>query len=82
MAGNASAGNANSRVDYRNTMTDSPTAIGLLGTATSATSLLISLLPHITATVQFATALVGLLVAILTAIYMSRKLKGQNNENP
>ena len=63
-------------------MTDSPATIGLLGTATSATSLLISLLPHLTATLQFATALVGLVVAILTAIYMSRKLKGQNNENP
>jgi hypothetical protein len=61
-------------------MTESPTAIGLLGTATSAASLLISLLPHLTATLQFATALVGLVVAILTAIYMSRKLKGQKNE--
>jgi membrane associated rhomboid family serine protease len=60
-------------------MTEHPTAIGLLGTATSATSLFISLLPHLTATVQFATALVGLVVAILTAIYMSRKLKGQNH---
>jgi hypothetical protein len=60
-------------------MTDHPIAIGIVGTATSATSLFISLLPHITATVQFATACVGLIVAILTAIYMSRKLKGQNH---
>jgi membrane associated rhomboid family serine protease len=62
-------------------MTDHPTTIGFLGTATSATSLFISLLPHLTATVQFATAVVGLIVAILTAIYMSRKLKGQNHED-
>lgn len=62
-------------------MTDSPTAIGFLGTATSATSLMVSLLPHLTATVQFATAVVGLIVAILTAVYMSRKLKGQNGKN-
>jgi hypothetical protein len=62
-------------------MTDHPIAIGIVGTATSATSLFISLLPHITATVQFATACVGLIVAILTAIYMSRKLKGQNYED-
>jgi hypothetical protein len=62
-------------------MTEHPTTIGLLGTATSATSLFISLLPHLTATVQFATACVGLIVAILTAIYMSRKLKGQNHED-
>lgn len=60
-------------------MTDSPATIGFLGTATSATSLFISLLPHLTATVQFATACVGLIVAILTAVYMSRKLKGQNH---
>jgi membrane associated rhomboid family serine protease len=62
-------------------MTEHPTTIGLLGTATSATSLFVSLLPHLTATVQFATAVVGLVVAVLTAIYMSRKLKGQNHED-
>lgn len=62
-------------------MTESPATVGFLGTATSAISLFISFLPHITATVQFATALVGLAVAILTAIYMSRKLKAQTHEN-
>ena len=58
-------------------MTDHPATIGFLGTATSATSLFISLLPHLTATVQFATALVGFVVAVLTAIYMVRRLKKQ-----
>ena len=62
-------------------MSEHPTIIGILGTATSATSLFISLLPHLTATVQFATALIGLVVAIITAIYMSRKLKHQKYEN-
>jgi membrane protein implicated in regulation of membrane protease activity len=61
-------------------MSDQPVSIGLLGTATSALSLLISFLPHITVTLQFATACVGLVVAIITAIYMSRKLKQQSDE--
>ena len=63
-------------------MNDHPFAVGFLGSFTSATSLIISLLPHLTAGVQFATACVGLIAAILTAIYMSRKVKHQNNEKP
>ena len=81
MAGNAAAGHANSCMDYRSIMTDSPITIGFLGTATSAASLFISLLPHLTAGVQFATALVGFAVAVITAIYMSRKLKAQKHED-
>jgi len=61
-------------------MNDHPFFVALVGTTTSATSFIISLLPHLTAGVQFATACVGLIAAILTAIYMSRKVKHQNNE--
>lgn len=62
-------------------MNDQPISLGLLGTAASALSLLISFLPHITATLQFATACVGLVVAIITAVYMSRKLKSQSQSD-
>jgi uncharacterized membrane protein YgaE (UPF0421/DUF939 family) len=61
-------------------MTNQSEAVGVTGTLTSMSMLLLSLLPHLTATVQFLTAVVGLIVAILTAIYMSRKLKGQNEK--
>jgi len=63
-------------------MNDHPFFVALVGTTTSATSFVISLLPHLTAGVQFATACVGLIAAILTAVYMSRKVKQQSNEKP
>jgi membrane associated rhomboid family serine protease len=61
-------------------MNDHPFTVAFIGTTASGTSILISFLPHLTAGVQFATACVGLLAAILTALYMSRKLKGQTDE--
>lgn len=63
-------------------MNDHPFAVGAVGSFTSAMSLIISLLPHLTAGVQFATACVGLVAALLTAVYMSRKVKNQNDEKP
>jgi hypothetical protein len=62
-------------------MNDHPIFVGFVGTATSSASLFLSLLPHLTAGVQFATACFGLAAAICTAIYMSRKVRNQNNEN-
>lgn len=82
MAGNASAGNSNTGMDYSSIMNEHPTAIGILGTATAMWSLFISLLPHMTAGVQFLTACVGLAAAITTAIYMRAKLKNLKNEKP
>jgi hypothetical protein len=61
-------------------MNDHPIFVGFLGTATSSASLFLSLLPHLTAGVQFATACFGLAAAICTAVYMSRKVRNQNNE--
>jgi hypothetical protein len=62
-------------------MNDHPIFVGFVGTAASSTSLFLSLLPHLTAGVQFATACFGLAAAICTAVYMSRKVRNQNNEN-
>jgi hypothetical protein len=62
-------------------MNDHPIFVGFVGTATSSASLFLSLLPHLTAGVQFATACFGLAAAICTAVYMSRKVRNQNNEN-
>jgi hypothetical protein len=62
-------------------MNDHPIFVGFVGTATSSASLFLSLLPHLTAGVQFATACFGLAAAVCTAIYMSRKVRNQNNEN-
>jgi hypothetical protein len=62
-------------------MNEHPFLIATAGTTASGVSLFISLLPHLTAGVQFATACFGLAAAICTAVYMSRKLKGQKNES-
>jgi membrane associated rhomboid family serine protease len=62
-------------------MNDHPIFVGFVGTATSSASLFLSLLPHLTAGVQFATACFGLIAAVCTAIYMSRKVRKQNDEN-
>jgi hypothetical protein len=62
-------------------MNDHPIFVGFVGTATSSASLFLSLLPHLTAGVQFATACFGLAAAICTAVYMSRKVRKQNDEN-
>jgi hypothetical protein len=61
-------------------MNEHPFLVATAGTTASGVSLFISLLPHLTAGVQFATACVGLIAAVCTALYMSRKLKGQKNE--
>jgi hypothetical protein len=63
-------------------MNDHPIFVGFVGTATSSASLFLSLLPHLTAGVQFATACFGLAAAVCTAIYMSRKVRNQNDEKP
>jgi membrane associated rhomboid family serine protease len=62
-------------------MNDHPIFVGFVGTATSSASLFLSLLPHLTAGVQFATACFGLAAAVCTAVYMSRKVRKQNDEN-
>ena len=79
MERDAAGRNDTSRMDSK-AMNDHPFFVALVGTTTSATSFVISLLPHLTAGVQFATACFGLAAAICTAVYMSRKLKGQKNE--
>ena len=81
MERDAAGRNDTSRMDSK-AMNDHPFFVALVGTTTSATSFVISLLPHLTAGVQFATACVGLIAAVLTAVYMSRKVKHQNNEKP
>jgi uncharacterized membrane protein len=63
-------------------MTNHTESVGIVGTITSAWMLIVSMLPHLTQTVQLLTALAGLVAAVCTAIYMARKLKNQKNEKP
>jgi membrane associated rhomboid family serine protease len=62
------------------TMNEHPFLVATAGTTASGVSLFVSLLPHLTAGVQFATACFGLIAAVCTAIYMSRKVRKQNHE--
>jgi len=55
-------------------MNDHPTMTGILGTATSVSGVLVSLLPHLETGLRISGAFVGLIAGILTCVYMLKKI--------
>ena len=55
-------------------MNDNPTFAGIMGTATSISGVLISMLPHIETGLIISGALVGLIAGVLTCVYMWKKI--------
>ncbi len=55
-------------------MNDHPTMTGLLGTATSISGVMVSLLPHIETGLRISGAFVGLVAGVLTCVYMWKKI--------
>ena len=55
-------------------MHDNPTFTGLMGTATSITGVLVSMLPHVETGLRLSGAFVGLVAGILTCVYMWKKI--------
>jgi flagellar motor component MotA len=55
-------------------MNDHPTITGLLGTATSVSGVLVSMLPHLETGLRISGAFVGLIAGILTCVYMWKKI--------
>jgi hypothetical protein len=56
-------------------MNDHPTATGIMGTITSVTGVLISLMPHIETGLRLGGLFVSLVAGVLTTIYMFKKIK-------
>jgi len=59
-------------------MNDNATATGILGTATSFTGFMVSMMPHIETGLRVGGLLVSLVAGILTIVYMFKKIR--NNE--
>jgi len=55
-------------------MSDHPTMTGLIGTATSISGVLVSLIPHIETGLRISGAFVGLVAGVLTCVYMWKKI--------
>jgi flagellar motor component MotA len=55
-------------------MNDHPTMTGIIGTATSISGVLVSLLPHIETGLRISGAIVGLVAGVLTCVYMWKKI--------
>jgi hypothetical protein len=58
-------------------MNDNTTFTGIMGTTTSFTGFMISMMPHIETTLRLSGLLVSLLAGLLTAIYMFNKIRKQ-----
>jgi flagellar motor component MotA len=56
-------------------MSDHPTMTGIIGTATSISGVLVSLLPHIETGLRISGAIVGLVAGVLTCVYMWKKIQ-------
>jgi flagellar motor component MotA len=56
-------------------MSDHPTMTGIIGTATSISGALVSLLPHIETGLRISGAIVGLVAGVLTCVYMWKKIQ-------
>lgn len=56
-------------------MNDHPTFTGIMGTATSISGVLISLVPHLETGLRISGAFVGLIAGVLTCVYMWKKIK-------
>jgi flagellar motor component MotA len=55
-------------------MNDHPTMTGILGTVTSVSGVLVSMLPHLETGLRISGAFVGLVAGILTCVYMLKKI--------
>jgi flagellar motor component MotA len=55
-------------------MNDHPTMTGILGTVTSVSGVLVSMLPHLETGLRISGAFVGLIAGILTCVYMLKKI--------
>ena len=56
-------------------MNDHPTYAGIMGTVTSISGVLISMLPHLETGLRLSGAFVGLVAGILTCVYMWKKIQ-------
>ena len=59
-------------------MNDNATLTGILGTTTSFTGFMVSMMPHIETTLRVGGLLVSLVAGILTIVYMFKKIR--NND--
>ncbi len=59
-------------------MNDNATLTGVLGTTTSFTGFMVSMMPHIETGLRLGGLFVSLIAGILTAVYMFKKIR--NNE--
>jgi hypothetical protein len=58
-------------------MNDNATFTGILGTATSFTGFMVSLMPHIETGLRLGGLLVSLIAGVLTIVYMFNKIRKQ-----
>jgi hypothetical protein len=58
-------------------MNDNATFTGIIGTATSFTGFMVSLMPHIETGLRLGGLFVSLIAGILTAVYMYNKIRKQ-----
>ena len=58
-------------------MSDNTTITGILGTATSFTGFMVSMMPHIETGLRVSGLFVSLIAGLLTAVYMFNKIRNQ-----
>jgi len=58
-------------------MSDNTSATGILGTATSFTGFIISMMPHIESGLRIGGLFVSLVAGVLTIVYMFNKIRKQ-----
>ena len=58
-------------------MSDNKTITGILGTATSFTGFMVSMMPHIETGLRVSGLFVSLIAGLLTAVYMFNKIRNQ-----
>jgi len=58
-------------------MNDNTTVTGILGTATSFTGFMVSLMPHIETGLRLGGLFVSLIAGVLTIVYMFNKIRKQ-----
>jgi hypothetical protein len=58
-------------------MSDNTTLTGILGTTTSFTGFMVSMMPHIETGLRVSGLFVSLIAGILTAVYMFNKIRKQ-----
>jgi hypothetical protein len=58
-------------------MNDNATATGILGTTTSFTGFMVSMMPHIETGLRLGGLFVSLIAGVLTIVYMFNKIRNQ-----